>query len=124
MANSLDIIYEGEGNKVATEFYIPVLKRTKSYDRLSGFFIADSLVVIATGLAGLIKNRGNMRLIVGLHNVGPDLVEAYRLSCEKAEELIREMGEKIVQDLEALADMYARKRIETLGGCLQKGRFK
>ncbi|MEM2373283.1 MAG: helicase-related protein [Thermoproteota archaeon] len=106
---------------MAYEFYIPVLKRTKSYDRLSGFFSADSLVVIAVGLAGLLKNNGRMRLVVGLHDVGPDLIEAYRLSREKAEELINEIGEKIVQDLESIADTIAKKRIETLAWMLVEG---
>ncbi|MEM2614124.1 MAG: helicase-related protein [Nitrososphaerota archaeon] len=121
LAANLDIIYEGEGNKVASEFYIPVLKRTKSYDRLSGFFSADSLVVIAVGLAGLLKNNGRMRLVVGLHDVGPDLIEAYRLSREKAEELIKEIGEKIVQDLDTVADTIAKKRIEALAWMLAEG---
>lgn len=124
IATNLDIIYEGEGNKVASEFYIPVLKMTKSYDRLSGFFSADSLVVIAVGLAGLLKNDGLMRLVVGLHDVGPDLIEAYRLSREKAEELIKEIGEKVAQDLDTLADTIAKNRIETLAWMLVEGRLE
>jgi hypothetical protein len=58
--STLDILYEGDGNKIAREFYIPVLKRSFSYHRVSGYFSVDSLVVVAAGLAGLINNGGKM----------------------------------------------------------------
>ena len=53
------------------------LKLTKRYDRVSGYFSVGSFVVVSTGLAGLIGNEGRVRLIVGLHDLGPDLREAY-----------------------------------------------
>jgi len=51
----LDIFYEGDGNYIAREFYIPLLSLSSYYDRISGFFSVDSLVIVAAGLAGLIK---------------------------------------------------------------------
>lgn len=121
LGSKLDIIYEGEGSKVAAEFYIPVLKKTTLYYRLSGFFSVDSLAIIAIGLAGLIKNNGKMRLIVGLHDVGPEIIEAYRLSREKAKEILEEFGRKISQELDAVADEIARRRIEALAWMLANG---
>jgi hypothetical protein len=58
LKETLDIFYEGAGYKLASKFYIPVLKRTKEYWRISGYFSVDSLTVIAVGLAGLIKKTG------------------------------------------------------------------
>jgi len=121
LSSQLDIIYEGEGSKIATRFYIPVLKRTKSYFRISGFFSADSFTVIATGLAGLIKNDGNMKLIVGLHDVNPEILEAYRLSRERAKEILEEFGREIAQDLDKVADEIAKRRIEALAWMLANG---
>jgi len=65
-------MYEGDGNEIADDFYVPVLKRSAHYQRLSGFFSADSLVVVAAGVAGLIRNGGRMKLVVGLHDVRED----------------------------------------------------
>jgi len=121
LGKELDIVYEGEGSKLAVGFYIPVLRRTKAYYRVSGFFSVDSLTVIATGLAGLIKNEGKMRLIVGLHDVNPEIIEAYRLSREKAAEILEEFGRKVAQDLDKVADEIARRRIEALAWMLANG---
>lgn len=57
LGDYIDIEYSGDGHEMAQRFYIPVLKLTKKYDRVSGYFSVDSLVVIATGLAGLIQNH-------------------------------------------------------------------
>ena len=117
----LDIIYEGMGSKLASEFYIPVLQRTNQYWRISGYFCVDSLVVVAVGLAGLIKNNGRMRLIVGLHNISAELVEAYRLSREKAKDILQEFSKIILQDLDKVADEISRRRIEALAWMLANG---
>ena len=77
LGDYIDIEYSGDGHEMAQRFYIPVLKLTKKYDRVSGYFSVDSLVVIATGLAGLIQNQGNVRLVVGLH----DLARAVHALC-------------------------------------------
>jgi superfamily II DNA or RNA helicase len=121
LKETLDIFYEGAGYKLASKFYIPVLKRTKEYWRISGYFSVDSLTVIAVGLAGLIKNNGRMRLIVGLHDISPDLIEAYRLSRERAKEILEEFGKNMSQELENLADEISRRRIEALAWMLANG---
>jgi SNF2 family DNA or RNA helicase len=117
----LDILYEGDGNKIAREFYIPVLKRSFSYHRVSGYFSVDSLVVVAAGLAGLINNGGKMKLILGAHDLGKDLSEAYILSRERAEEILNEIGGRISSGLERIEDLFSRRRIEALAWMLANG---
>lgn len=46
------------------DFYVPVLKETKYYDRASGYFDTKSLAAAANGISGLIDNGGEMRLLV------------------------------------------------------------
>jgi hypothetical protein len=82
----LDIIYEGSGHKIAKEFYLPVLSKSTRYDRASGYFSVDSLVVIATGLSKIIQNNRKVRLVLCLHDLGQDLKDVYYLSRDKAEE--------------------------------------
>lgn len=121
VGRSLDIMYEGDGDAIAKRFYIPVLKSSSRYDRISGFFSVDSLVVISTGLAGFIRNGGTVRLIVGAHDLGPDLRKVYVLSRERAHQLLVEIGEKIAKSLDELADVIAKKRIEALAWMLVNG---
>jgi hypothetical protein len=71
--NEINISYTGEGRRIAREFYIPLLKRAQFYNRASGYFSIDSMVITAAGLAGLIKNEGKMRLVLGAHDFGPEI---------------------------------------------------
>jgi hypothetical protein len=121
LEKTLDIMYDGDGHEMARKFYIPVLRLSKEYDRVSGYFSVDSLVVVAAGLAGLIKSQGNVRLVVGVHDLGPELRKAYLLSRERAETLLRDIGERIASGLERVEDLFARKRLEALAWMLAEG---
>jgi hypothetical protein len=121
LKSSLDIFYEGDGDKIARDFYIPVLKRSSSYDRVSGYFSVDGLVVVAAGLAGLIDNGGKMRLILGAHDLGKDLTDAYIMSKERAEDILKEIGASIAAGLERVEDIFSRRRIEALAWMLANG---
>lgn len=120
----LAINYSGDGNKIGRDFYIPVLKRSKRYDRLSGYFSLDSLVVTAVGVAGLIANGGSMRLVVGAHDVGEELAAAQNLSNQRAAEIIEDIGQRISGDIEALADVIAVERIKALAWMICTGRLE
>ncbi|MBS7622870.1 hypothetical protein KEJ39_04245 [Candidatus Bathyarchaeota archaeon] len=65
--------YEGRGERIAREFYIPVLREAIRYDRATGYFSVESLVHAASGVAGLIRNQGRMRLILGAYNAPREL---------------------------------------------------
>lgn len=121
LEQTLDIMYDGDGHEMARRFYIPVLRLSVKYDRVSGYFSVDSLVVVASGLAGLIKNRGRVRLVVGVHDIGPDLREAYVLSRAKAETLLREIGDRIAAGLARVEDVFARRRLEALAWMFLEG---
>mgnify|MGYP001027721792 CR=1 FL=1 len=121
LEGSLDIMYDGDGHEMARRFYIPVLRLSKEYDRVSGYFSVDSLVVVAAGLAGLIGNRGSVRLVVGVHDIGPDLRKAYLLSRDQAEMLLSEIGDRIASGLERVEDLFARRRLEALAWMLAEG---
>ena len=48
---------------VVEEFYIPALRESISYDRISGYFSSSTLASAGVGIAGLVENNGKMRLI-------------------------------------------------------------
>ena len=121
LKNKISIGYRGEGKHIAQEFYIPVLKRTTFYDRISGYFSVESLVITAAGLAGLIKNNGKMRLILGAHDVGEDIELAYQWSQEKHNSTLEEVARKIAENLDNIEDVFSKRRLEAVAWMLKNG---
>jgi len=48
--------YAGQAGELINAFYVPVLKQAVRYDRQAGYFDSASLVQIAEGVAGFIRN--------------------------------------------------------------------
>jgi len=121
LKNKILIGYRGEGKHIAQDFYIPVLKRTTFYDRISGYFSVESLVITAAGLAGLIKNEGKMRLVLGAHDVGEDIELAYQWSREKNNRNLEEISQKISENLDNIEDIFSKRRLEAMAWMLKNG---
>ena len=124
LKKSLEINYRGEGRTIAQEFYIPVLKRTKFYDRISGYFSVESLVITAAGLAGLIKNEGKMRLIVGVHDISEDMALAYQWSKETNNKKLEEITQKLTENLDNIEDIFSKKRLEAVAWMLKNNKLE
>lgn len=58
--------YSSEGQNLLKDFYVPVLKCAKKYDRISGFFSPKILSVASRGFAQAIKNDVKIRLITSI----------------------------------------------------------
>jgi superfamily II DNA or RNA helicase len=118
---SLDIRYSGRGNKILTNFVLPVLEHSREYDRVTSFFSTNSLVAIAEGLDGLWKRQGKMRLIMGLHDVPADLAEAARQSDDSAAEVISLVRQRIVEGIANIRDEMIADRLTTVAWMIQDG---
>jgi hypothetical protein len=57
--------YSAEDGDIVRAFYLPALSCAVRYDRTTGFFSAGALLLAAHGVEELVRNRGQMRLIVG-----------------------------------------------------------
>jgi hypothetical protein len=57
--------YSAEDGDIVRAFYVPALACAVRYDRTTGFFSAGALLLAARGVEGLVRKRGQMRLIVG-----------------------------------------------------------
>ena len=57
--------YTTDDGDLVSSFYVPALECAKRYDRTTGYFSASALTLAARGIAGLVRNEGKMRLIVG-----------------------------------------------------------
>ena len=71
------------------EFFVPTLSRAVRYDRATYTFSPEALVVAAAGIAGLINNGGNMRLICH-HQLHKDVVQAIIEGHRAAEDAVLE----------------------------------
>lgn len=57
--------YSREDGDLMSRFYVPALSTAIRYDRTTGYFRAGSLALAARGIEHLVRNNGNMRLLVG-----------------------------------------------------------
>jgi superfamily II DNA or RNA helicase len=55
--------YRSESDNLITDFYLPCLERSTTYDRAVGYFSSKSIVAVARGLTALIRVGGKMRLV-------------------------------------------------------------
>lgn len=55
--------YSSDENDLVSEFYNPVLARSVTYDRITGYFSPSILAVAARGFAGLLNNKGKIRIL-------------------------------------------------------------
>lgn len=72
------------------EFYNPILTRAVSYDRITGYFSANALTIVARGLEKFIQNKGKMRLLVSVQ-----LDEQDAKAIEKGYDLRKKVEEKL-----------------------------
>ena len=55
--------FESSRDNILNDFYVPVLKRAKRYDRMAGFFSSSSLAIAVDGFSEFFIKSGQMRMI-------------------------------------------------------------
>lgn len=109
--------YDTMQDDLLIDFYIPVLEHAKRYDRISGFFSSTSLAIAARGIAGLIRNKGKMRLLT-CQKLSKDDVNEIQKYVHRADSLI---GEKMISKMDDVEDAFKRNHVAALGYMLQQG---
>lgn len=109
--------YDTIQDDLLVDFYIPVLEHAKRYDRISGFFSSTSLAIAARGVAGLIRNKGKMRLLT-CQKLSKDDVNEIQKYVRHADSLI---GEKMISEMDDVEDAFERDHVVALGYMLQQG---
>src|SRR3989338_3343307 len=98
---NLNIEYNSEITDVARNFFIPVLKESKSYKRVSAYYSSNSLKLIAEGLSAMINNDGTMNLLV-----------SYLVSKEDIDDETKLKELMVDKNVLALGYLIAAKRID------------
>lgn len=112
--------YTGMGEKILTDFLLPTLKEAISYDRITGYFTVDSLISIANGIESLHEKKGKMRLIIGIHSLPEELIDATLKKNELTKE-ISKISHDIEKGLKSISDLLDKKRVATLAWMIEDG---
>lgn len=112
----------GPGDDRLHAFYIPALAASIRYDRMTGYFSSHSLAIAAAGVAHLIANGGQMRLLVGAQLSRED-VEAIEAGYDLAEVVAARLGPGL-PDPAMLTDQLLRERLAALAWLIAQGRLE
>ena len=101
------------------EFYVPVLSRAVTYDRVAGYFSSSSFVTAAAGLARFVANEGTVRLLVGaqLTNFDRDAL----LGNVPLDEVL---AQRLLSGMVLDADEIVRRRFEVIAWLVNAGRLE
>lgn len=115
--------YMGKGESILSNFLIPAISNSIAYDRITSFYTVESLLAISQGLDTLYRNKGKMRLIIGIHSVPEEIVDA-SIRKEKLKEQVSIVRSKLKLELSTLSDLLLQKRLATLAWMIEDGFLK
>jgi superfamily II DNA or RNA helicase len=105
---------------VVEEFYVPLLSRSKKYDRVAGYFTSQGLALAGRGLSEFIQGGGSMRLIVGAQLEQSD-VDAIERGEDLAEVVARRLAS---HDLWTELDDIEHHRLHVLAWLAREQRLE
>jgi len=114
---SLKAEYRSFSDDMVKDFYIPVLDKSIRYDRAVGFFSSTALIEITRGLAGLIRNKGKVRIIAS-PRLSQEDIEAITYGYKSRYEII-ELS--ILRSFEEESNMFDKKRLNLLAHLITNG---
>lgn len=112
--------YIGKGEALLHDFLIPTISESTSYDRITSFYSIESLLAISQGIEALFDRSGKMRLIIGIHSIPDELIDAIT-KAEYLKEQVSKIREDINRDISSITDYLVQKRIATLAWMIEDG---
>lgn len=118
---SLRKLYHGV-DAARDEFLIPGIMNAIEYKRGAGYFSVSSLLSISQGLEELIRKNGKFSLLIGLHDVPPELMEAQRLvEYWNQTNLMSKRLRELLIEVRSLSNAFEINRVETIALALRDG---
>ena len=109
--------YRSLQDDIVGEFYTPLLRCAKKYQRAVGFFSSSALIEISVGISGLVKNSGTIELVAS-----PKLSEDDVIAIEKGIKLRDEIiKERLLEAITAPQGSFEEKRLNYLINLIAAG---
>jgi len=110
---------DGTSVDILHDFYIPVLQRATSYDRVAGFFRSTSLAAAAQGFSAFVGREGKARFVVGADLDPGDILAILQGSEERFESALTgalgdpaKWPENVVNGVQLLGWMVAHGHLD------------
>jgi superfamily II DNA or RNA helicase len=116
----IGIHYEGSGVSILQEFVLPSLQVAIAYDRVTSFFSVSSLLAIAEGIEDLWRRGGMMRLVLGIHDVPPELAQASQPEYTP-DDVIQAVRARLLRQASSIHDELVKDRLAALAWMIQEG---
>lgn len=116
----IKVSYVGKGDNILKNFLLPTINESLIYSRITSFYTVDSLLAISQGIDSLFQKHGKMRLIIGIHSIPGEFLDA--VSRKKfLESQIKEIRKKVKFGIESIKDNLERKRLATVAWMIEDG---
>ncbi|MBP3276822.1 SNF2-related protein [Kandleria sp.] len=118
MFRKLDIksVYTSDENNIPQEFYIPVLKCAKTFDRTSAYFSAKALAMYTEGLEYFEKHGEKFRLVIS-----KDISEDDYKEIKQGYEIRKAVTDKMINTFHDDLSLREQKDISNLSYLIAKG---
>ena len=110
---NIQLSYAGRGELILKDFLLPAIGESVHYDRVTSFYTVESLLAISQGIEALYQKQGRMRLIIGIHSVPAEFVEA-SLRREFLTKQIASVREEVKKGINSISDSLKKKRLATI----------
>lgn len=112
--------YRNKMDNVIRNFYIPVLKQSKTYRRAVGFFSSSALLELSAGICELIKNDGYIEVIAS-PKLSPEDIAAINDGFRKKDEIIKEA---LIRELNEPKGTFEEQRLNLLSNLIAIGKLE
>lgn len=109
--------YRSLQDDIIKEFYTPILKCAKKYQRAVGFFSSSALIEISKGISGLVKNGGKIELVAS-PNLKEEDIEAIKKGLVLKEDII---NKRICDEIRDPINEQEEERLDYLANLIAYG---
>ena len=112
--------YAGKGTEILKQFLLPSINASINYDRVTSFYTVESLLAISQGIESLYSKQGKMRLIIGIHSIPEEFIDAV-VRKQQLENQIKEIRASLKSGIESIKNQLEKKRIATIAWMIEDG---
>lgn len=113
-------VYDSENDNLLEDFYIPILKQSIRYKRVTGFFSSTSLIIAAQGISHFYSNNGIYQLISGVVLSDKD----YQAFINGTQQLSESLIDKLAINPQDLSDEIQKDHLKIISWLIAEKKLK